>query len=128
MRAVRRGPPGAGLVMAASRRNWHSRRLRWSRSAASRGAAAPPRTRRRSARRSTRRGRARQPFVYSVTLTTSDGQPEGFRPPDFRGLRVLGGPFTQTRDEHADGRGGTKVENNVTWSYQLAFPPGAKGR
>ena len=37
-----------------------------------------------------------QPFVYRVTLTTSDGQPEGFKPPDFRGLRVVGGPFTQT--------------------------------
>jgi hypothetical protein len=68
-----------------------------------------------------------QPFVYRVTLSTSDGQPEGFRPPDFRGLRVLGGPFTQSGMSMQMGGGGTRVENNVTWSYQLAVPQGTKG-
>jgi hypothetical protein len=68
-----------------------------------------------------------QPFVYSVTLTTSDGQPEGFKPPDFRGLRVLGGPFTQSGMNMQMGPGGTKVENNVTWSYQLSLAPGTRG-
>jgi hypothetical protein len=69
-----------------------------------------------------------QPFVYRVTLTTSQGQPEDFKPPDFKGLRVLGGPFTQTgMSMTMGGGGGTTVENSVTWSYQLALPPGARG-
>jgi hypothetical protein len=66
-------------------------------------------------------------FVYRVTLSTSDGQPEGFKPPDFRGLRVMGGPFTQTGMSMQMGSGGTVVENSVTWSYQLSVPQGAKG-
>jgi hypothetical protein len=68
-----------------------------------------------------------QPFVYRVSLTTSDGQPDGFKPPDFRGLRVLGGPFMQTGMSMQMGAGGTKVENNVTWSYQLSVAPGTRG-
>ena len=68
-----------------------------------------------------------QPFVYRVTLSTSQEQPEGFKPPDFRGLRVLGGPFTQTGFNMVMGGSGSKVENNVTWSYQLSLPPGARG-
>jgi len=68
-----------------------------------------------------------QPFVYRVTLSTSQGEPDGFRPPDFRGLRVLGGPFTQTGFNMTMGGGGTRVENNVTWSYQLALPAGSRG-
>ena len=59
-----------------------------------------------------------------MTLSTSDGQPDGFKPPDFRGLRVLGGPFTQSGMSMQMGAGGTKVENNVTWSYQLSVAPG----
>ena len=69
-----------------------------------------------------------QPFVYRVTLSTAQEQPEGFKPPDFRGLRVLGGPFPQTGFNMVMGGGGTKVENNVTWRYQLALPPGRAGR
>ena len=69
-----------------------------------------------------------QPFLYRVTLTTSDGQPEGFKPPDFRGLRVVGGPFTQTGMSMQVGSGGTRVENSVTWSYQLTVPQGTKGQ
>jgi hypothetical protein len=67
-----------------------------------------------------------QPFVYRVTLS-SQGQPEGFKPPDFKGLRVIGGPFQQTSFNMVMGGGGTTVENNVTWSYELALPPGARG-
>jgi hypothetical protein len=62
-----------------------------------------------------------------VTLSTSQEQPDGFKPPDFRGLRVLGGPFTQTGFNMVMGGSGSKVENNVTWSYQLSLPPGARG-
>jgi hypothetical protein len=69
-----------------------------------------------------------QPFVYSVTLTTSAGQPEGFKAPDFRGLRVVGGPFTQSGMSMQVGSGGTRVENSVTWSFQLAVPQGTKGQ
>ncbi|HXU03328.1 MAG TPA: BatD family protein [Polyangia bacterium] len=68
-----------------------------------------------------------QPFLYRVTLTTSQEQPEGFKPPDFRGLRVMGGPFTQSGMSMVMGGGGTKVENTITWSYQLTVPGGAKG-
>jgi len=68
-----------------------------------------------------------QPFVYRATLSTSEGQPDGFKPPDFKGLRVLGGPFMQSGMSMTMGGGGTKVENNVTWSYQLQLNPGAKG-
>ena len=57
----------------------------------------------------------------------NEQQPEGFKPPDFQGLRVLGGPFhADRRSTWSMGGGGTKVENNVTWSYQLALPPGAR--
>ena len=68
-----------------------------------------------------------QPFVYRVTLTTSDEEPEGFKAPDFRGLRVLGGPFTQTGLNMTMGGAGSKIERSITWSYQLALPAGAKG-
>src|SRR4051794_13457476 len=69
-----------------------------------------------------------QPFVYRVTLTTSDGQPEDFKPPDFRGVRVIGGPFTQSGMSMQVSSGGTRVENSVTWSYQLAVPQGTKSQ
>jgi len=68
-----------------------------------------------------------QPFVYRVTLS-AQGQPEGFKPPDFKGLRVIGGPFQQSSFNMVMGGGGTTVENNVTWSYELALPPGARGQ
>src|SRR5262245_29748181 len=69
-----------------------------------------------------------QPFVYRVTLTSQQGQPDGFKPPDFKSLQVLGGPFTQTGMSMVMGGGGTTVENTVTWSYQLMLPQGARGQ
>jgi hypothetical protein len=69
-----------------------------------------------------------QPFVYRVTLSSAQGEPEGFKPPDFRGLQVVGGPFQQSGfNMMMGGGGGTRVESNVTWSYQLALPEGARG-
>jgi hypothetical protein len=69
-----------------------------------------------------------QPFVYRVTLSTSqEQQPEGFKAPDFRGLRVLGGPMTQTGFNMVMGGSGSKIESNISWSYQLSLPPGARG-
>ena len=68
-----------------------------------------------------------QPFVYRVTLSSTQGEPEGFKPPDFRGLQVVGGPFQQSGINMMMGGGGTRVESNVTWSYQLALPEGARG-
>jgi oxygen tolerance protein BatD len=68
-----------------------------------------------------------QAFVYRVTLSSSQGEPDNFRPPDFRGLQVVGGPFTQTGFNMTMGGGGTQVQSNVTWSYQLTLPAGAKG-
>jgi hypothetical protein len=72
-----------------------------------------------------------QPFVYRVTLSTAqdqaDGEPEQFESPSFQGLRVLGGPFTQTGVNMMMGGAAAKVERSTTWSYQLALPAGAKG-
>jgi hypothetical protein len=70
-----------------------------------------------------------QPFVYRVTLSTSSqGQPDNFKPPDFKGLRVLGGPFTQTGMNMTMGGGGTTIQNNITWSYELVLPPATRGQ
>jgi hypothetical protein len=68
-----------------------------------------------------------QPFVYRVTLSSTQGEPEEFKSPDFRGLQVLGGPFTQSGFNMTMGGGNTRVENNVTWSYQLVVPQGTRG-
>ncbi|HEY7371768.1 MAG TPA: BatD family protein [Polyangia bacterium] len=68
-----------------------------------------------------------QPFMYRVTLSSAQGEPDGFKPPDFRGLQVVGGPFQQSGFNMMMGGGGTRVESNVTWSYQLALPEGAHG-
>ena len=125
LRAVRRGPPGAGLVMAASAKARLAALRRWRRWRVG-GAAARRAPAASSFSASIDRPAVApdQPFVYRVTLSTTEGQPEGFKPPDFRGLRVLGGPFMQTGINMVMGGGGAKVENNVTWSYQLAVPPG----
>jgi BatD DUF11 like domain len=68
-----------------------------------------------------------QPFVYRVTLSSTQGEPEGLKPPDFRGLQVLGGPFMQSGFNMTMGGGGTRVESNVTWSYQLMVSQGTRG-
>jgi BatD DUF11 like domain len=69
-----------------------------------------------------------EPFLCQVTLTTSNEEVEGFRPPDFKGLRVLSTPQFPSRSTQMQiGGGQTTVQNSYSWSYQLMVPPGSKG-
>ena len=124
-RARRRGTGDGGIGEKASRRRsrWRSsRRLVGGRGPAGAGASSFSASMDRAA------VAPNQPFLYRVTLTTSDGQPEGFKPPDFRGLRVVGGPFTQTgmsmagRERRHPGRGQRHLE------LPADGPPGAQGQ
>jgi len=68
-----------------------------------------------------------QPFAYRITLSNADGEPDGFKPPDFHGLQVLGGPSMQTGINMVMGGAGASVQRTVTWSYDLAVPEGTRG-
>ena len=69
-----------------------------------------------------------EPFTCQVTLTTSNEQVEGYRAPDFKGLRVLTAPqYPSTSTQMQMGGGQTMVQNSYTWQYQLMVPPGGKG-
>ena len=53
---------------------------------------------------------------------------DGYRPPDFKGLRVLSAPQYPSRSTQMQiGGGQTFVQNGYTWQYALMVPPGAKG-
>jgi hypothetical protein len=67
-----------------------------------------------------------EPFVYEVTLTLADDAFEAYRPPDFRGLTVLSRSDSPNRAMSVQmGGGQTRVENRLTWRYELALPAGA---
>jgi hypothetical protein len=67
-----------------------------------------------------------EPFVYEVTLTLSDDNFDDYRSPDFRGLTVLSRPDSPNRAMSVQmGGGQTRVENRLTWRYELALPAGA---
>jgi len=67
-----------------------------------------------------------EPFIYELTLTLGDEPFEDFRPPDFRGLKVLSAPQTPNRAMSVQmGGGQTHVENRLSWRYELMLPPGA---
>jgi hypothetical protein len=69
-----------------------------------------------------------EPFECEVQLSISNGAPaDGFRPPEFKGLRVLSGPQTSQSTRMQMGGGQTIVQNVYSWTYQLMIPPGAKG-
>jgi hypothetical protein len=69
-----------------------------------------------------------EPFVCQVTLNVADDQVEGYKAPDFKGLRVLSEPQFPSRSTQMQiGGGQTFVQNSYTWSYQLMVAPGAKG-
>jgi hypothetical protein len=69
-----------------------------------------------------------EPFQCEVQLSLSNGAgAEGFRPPEFKGLRVLSGPHTGQSTQMQIGGGQTIVQNVYTWTYELLIPPGTKG-
>ena len=69
-----------------------------------------------------------EPFECQVTLTVANDEVDGYKAPDFKGLRVLSSPQFPSRSTQMQiGGGQTFVQNSYTWSYQLMVPPGAKG-
>jgi hypothetical protein len=69
-----------------------------------------------------------EPFQCEVQLTISNGaDADNFRPPEFKGLRVLSGPQTSQSTQMQMGGGQTIVQNVYSWTYELMIPPGAKG-
>ena len=69
-----------------------------------------------------------EPFVCQVTLATANEDADGYRAPDFKGLRVLSAPQYPSRSTQMQINGGqTTVQSSYSWSYQLMVPPGAKG-
>jgi hypothetical protein len=70
-----------------------------------------------------------EPFVYEVTLTLGGDDPfDGFRPPEFKGLQVLSAARFPNRAMSVQmGGGATRVENRLSWRFELALPAGVKG-
>lgn len=67
------------------------------------------------------------PFICEITLTVSDESVDGYRPPDFKGLRVLSAPQFPSRSTQMQiGGGQTIVQNAYTWRYELMVPPGTQ--
>jgi hypothetical protein len=68
------------------------------------------------------------PFVYEVTLSVANETVDDYRPPDFKGLRVMSAPQFPSRSTSMQiGGGQTVVQNSYSWRYQLMVPPGTKG-
>jgi hypothetical protein len=69
-----------------------------------------------------------EPFGCEVTLTIGDEQVEGYKGPDFKGVRVLSTPqFPNRSTQMSIGGGQTFVQNTYSWHYDLMVPPGSKG-
>jgi hypothetical protein len=66
-----------------------------------------------------------EPIVFEVTLSMLDGRAEGYKPPDFRGFRVLGEYPNQSTSIHMGGAG-TVMRTVYTWRYELS--PSESGR
>lgn len=65
------------------------------------------------------------PFLYEVTLSLGDDRAENFRPPDFKGFKVLAAPRGPNRSTQMQiGAGGTFIQNSYSWRYQLAAEKG----
>src|SRR6185369_5508371 len=61
---------------------------------------------------------AGEAFVVEVTLSLDDGRVDGYRPPDFKGARVLSEQPSQSTQIQMSG--GTSVVQTVyTWRYEL---------
>jgi hypothetical protein len=59
-----------------------------------------------------------EPFVVEVTLSIQDGRVDGYRPPEFRGARVLSEQPSQSTQIHMGG-GGSSVQTVYSWRYEL---------
>jgi hypothetical protein len=70
-----------------------------------------------------------EPFACDVQLSlTSNAEVSDYRPPEFKGLRVLQTPQYPNRSTQVQmGGGQTVVQNDFTWHYELMIPPGARG-
>jgi hypothetical protein len=61
------------------------------------------------------------PFVYQVTLSAGNDQISDYRPPDFKGFRVLSTPRAPNQSTQMQfGAAGMFVEVNYSWRYELA--------
>jgi hypothetical protein len=62
-----------------------------------------------------------EPFIYQVTLGIGNEQATDYRPPDFKGCRVLSAPASPNQSTQMQfGNGGMFVEVSYSWRYQLA--------
>ncbi len=60
-------------------------------------------------------------FIYQVTLSVGNDQVSDYRPPDFKGLRVLSTPAAPNQSTQMQfGGAGMFVQISYTWQYQLA--------
>ena len=59
-------------------------------------------------------------------MTAADERIDGYRPPDFRALRMVSATGPNRSTQVQMGGGQTSVQNGYTWRYQLMLPPGAK--
>jgi hypothetical protein len=67
-------------------------------------------------------------FLYQVTVTTSGERVEGYHPPDFKGLQLVGPPQGPNQSTQMQmGGGGTFIQNSYSWRYQLTPATGQKG-
>ncbi|HEY8922931.1 MAG TPA: BatD family protein [Polyangia bacterium] len=62
-----------------------------------------------------------EPFIYQVTVSVGNDQVTDYRPPDFKGLRVLSAPRAPNQSTQMQfGGAGMYVEVNYSWRYELA--------
>jgi len=62
-----------------------------------------------------------EPFIYQVTVSVGNDQVTDYRPPDFKGMRVLNAPRAPTQSTQMQfGGAGMYVEANYNWRYELA--------
>src|SRR4051794_2992307 len=62
-----------------------------------------------------------EPFTFQVTLSVGNDEIADYRPPDFKGLRVLAAPRGPNQSTQMQfGGGGSFIEISYTWRYELA--------
>jgi BatD DUF11 like domain len=62
-----------------------------------------------------------EPFVYQVTLSVGNDQISDYRPPDFKGLRVLSTPGAPNQSTQMQfGGAGMFVQISYSWRYEVA--------
>jgi len=62
-----------------------------------------------------------EPFIYQVTVSVGNDQVTDYRPPDFKGMRVLSTPRGPNQSTQMQlGGAGMFVEVSYSWRYELA--------